>query len=388
MALVRGHVHRRGKSWAYVVDVGRDPATGRRRQHTKSGFRTKRTAEDAMSEMIGSVADGTYVAPDPQAVGEWIDRWLVTIAPKIRASTLRDYRNGLGRVKDRLGRIRLQSLRPLDVEELYASLLADGHRYGGGLSAKTVRNVHIALRRCLADAERFGLVQRNVAALVKAPAPRRPELSTWNAAEMRTFLAAMHGDRHEAAYRLIASTGMRRGEALGLRWSDVDLGAGRVTICRTLSVIDNEFVWSQPKTARSRRSVSLDPETVATLKAHRARQLEGRIAAGDVWNDADLVFCDQLGGALHPDRFTRAFGSAARRAGVKQIRLHDLRHTWATLALQAGVHPKVVSERLGHASTGITLDIYSHVQPELDASAATTVARLFAEDPTARSSNG
>jgi integrase len=333
--------------------------------------------------MIGSVADGTYVAPDPQTVGEWIDRWLVTIAPKIRASTLRDYRNGLGRVKDRLGRIRLQALRPLDVEELYASLLADGHRYGGGLSAKTVRNVHIALRRCLADAERFGLVQRNVAALVKPPTPQRPELSTWDAAEMRAFLSAMQGDRNEAAYRLIATTGMRRGEALGLRWSDVDLDAGRVTINRALSVIDGELVWSQPKTARSRRNVSLDPETVSTLKTHRASQLRERLAAGDAWADGDLVFCDALGGALHPDRFTRAFGSAAKRAGVKQIRLHDLRHTWATLALQAGVHPKVVSERLGHATTGITLDIYSHVQPELDASAAATVAQLFADPKTA-----
>jgi integrase len=378
-------VHRRGKSWAYVVDVGRDQATGRRRQQTKSGFRTKRAAEDGMSELIRSVGDGTHVAPDPQTVGEWIERWLVTIAPKIRASTLRDYRNGLGRVKDRLGRVRLQSLRPLDVEELYASLLVEGHRYGGGLAAKTVRNVHIALRRCLADAERFGLVQRNVAALVKPPTPQRPELSTWDAAEMRTFLAAMQGDRNEAAYRLIATTGMRRGEALGLRWSDVDLGSGRVTINRALSVVDGELVWSSPKTARSRRTVSLDSETVAMLKSHRARQLEERIAAGDAWEDAGLVFCDQLGAPLHPDRFTRAFGSAARRAGVNQIRLHDLRHTWATLALQAGIHPKVVSERLGHATTGITLDIYSHVQPELDASAATTVAQLFADDTAARS---
>ncbi len=170
---VRGHVHRRGKAWAYVVDVGRDPATGRRRQQTKGGFRTKRAAEDALSELIGSVADGSYVAPDPQTLGEWIERWLVTIAPKVRSSTLRDYRTGLGRVSDRLGHVRLQALRPLDIEELYASLLEDGHRYGGGLAPKTVRNVHIALRRSLADAERFGLVQRNVAALVKPPAPVR-----------------------------------------------------------------------------------------------------------------------------------------------------------------------------------------------------------------------
>jgi integrase len=373
-------VHRRGKSWAYVVDVGRDPATGRRRQQTKGGFRTKRAAEDALSETVGALNDGSYVAPDPQTLGEWIDRWLVTMAPKVRSSTLRDYRAGLGRVKDRLGQVKLQALRPLDVEGLYTSLLEDGHRYGGGLAPKTVRNVHIALRRSLADAERFGLVQRNVAALVTPPAPVRAELQTWDAAEVRTFLASVHDDRNGPAYRLLATTGMRRGEALGLRWSDVDLDAARVTINRSLSVVDSELVWSSPKTSRSRRSVSLDPDTTASLRAQRRRQLEERVAAGDAWDDADLVFCDPLGGPLHPDRFTRAFGSAARRAGVKQIRLHDLRHTWATLALQAGIHPKVVSERLGHATTGITLDLYSHVQPELDASAATTVAQLFAAD--------
>ena len=142
--------------------------------------------------------------------------------------------------------------------------------------------------------------------------------------------------------------------------------------------------------------VDAEDGAVATERLARSRdrsnaedapcaQLEERIAAGDAWDDADLVFCDPLGGPLHPDRFTRAFGSATRRAGVKQIRLHDLRHTWATLALQAGIHPKVVSERLGHATTGITLDIYSHVQPELDASAATTVAQLFANETTAQS---
>ncbi len=378
---MRGHVHRRGKTWAYVVDVGRDPATGRRRQQTKSGFRTKKAAEEALSAMIGSVADGTYVAPDPQTVGEWIDRWLVTMEPKVRSSTLRDYRSGLGRVTDRLGHVRLQALTPLDVEELYSTLLADGHRYGGGLAPKTVRNVHIALRRSLADALRFGLVQRNVAALVKPPVPVRVELATWDAADMRTFLASVQDDRRAPAYRVLATTGMRRGEALGLRWSDVDLDGAWVTINRSLTVVDSELVWASPKTARSRRNVSLDPATVATLRAHRRRQLEERVAAGDSWEGSELVFCDELGGPLHPDRFTRTFGAAVKRAGVKQIRLHDLRHTWATLALQAGIHPKVVSERLGHASTGITLDIYSHVQPEMDATVASTVARLFAEEP-------
>jgi integrase len=375
---VRGHLHRRGTTWAYVVDVGRDPATGRRQQRTKGGFRTKREAERALAEVVRALGEGTYVARDPQTLGEWVERWLETMEPKIRSSTLRDYANGLARVVDRLGHVPLQSLRPLDIEELYAALLRDGHRYGGGLAPKTVRNVHIALRRSLADALRFGLVQRNVATLVTPPALIRAELDTWTAEEVRQFLASVGSDRLAAAYRLLATTGMRRGEVLGLHWSAVDLKKGRVQVNRSLSVVDGELVWSLPKTTRSRRMVSLDAETVAALRDHRLRQTEERLAAGPLWRDDDLAFCDEIGGDLHPDRFTRWFRSAARRAGVRAIRVHDLRHTWATLALQAGIHPKVVSERLGHATTSITLDIYSHVQPELDTHAATAVAELFA----------
>jgi integrase len=374
---MRGHVHRRGKTWSYVVDVGRDPATGRRRQHTKGGFPTKKTAESALNEALGAVGSGSFVARDPQTVAEWIDRWLISMEPKIGPSTLCDYGKGLHRVRDHLGHVKLQDLKPLDVEALYAELLREGHRYGGGLSPKTVRNLHIALRRSLADAERFGLVTRNVAALVKAPVPPRAELRTWTPDETRTFLASVEGDRLAAAWRLLIATGMRRGELLGLRWAVVDLKNSRVQINRSLSVVGNELVWSAPKTARSRRIVSIDAETTRALQTHRKRQLEERVAAGEEWTDNDLVFCNQLGKEQHPDRFSRAFTQAERRAGVPMIRLHDLRHTWATLALQAGVHPKVVSERLGHATTSITLDIYSHVQPELDAQAATTVAQLF-----------
>lgn len=375
---MRGHVRRRGSGWAYVVDVGRDLATGRRRRRTKGGFRTKKEAERAVGELMRSLDDGTYVAPSPQTLGEWIEWWLPTMAPKIRASTLRDYTNGLRRVFDRLGHVRLQALEPMDIEKFYARLLADGHRYGGGLAPKTVRNVHIALRRSLADAQRFGLVERNVAALVKPPVPTRPELTTWTADDVRTFLDSVDGDRNAVAYRLLATTGMRRGEALGLHWSYVDLDTGRVVVNRSLTVVNDELMWSTPKTARSRRTLALDPETVAWLRAHRVRQFEERASAGVLWHDSDLVFCDEIGRELHPDRFTRAFGAAVKRAGVKRIRLHDLRHTWATLALQAGIHPKVVSERLGHATTSVTLDIYSHVQPEMDAHAASVVAELFA----------
>ena len=197
-----------------------------------------------------------------------------------RSASRRCVTTGLRHVTDRLGRVPLQSLRPLDIEELYASLLQEGRRYGGGLAPKTVRNIHIALRRSLADAYRFGLVPRNVAALVKPPSPVRRELSTWTAEDVRDFLEAVADDRLMPAYRLLASTGMRRGEALGLRWSDLDLGKSRLTVNRSLTVVDDALVWSSPKTTRSRRTLSLDPETISVLRAHRRRQAEEKLAAG------------------------------------------------------------------------------------------------------------
>jgi integrase len=178
-----------------------------------------------------------------------------------------------------------------------------------------------------------------------------------------------------AAFVLLATTGMRRGEALGLRWSDVDLDAGRLSIVQTITTVRDKMVITPPKTARSRRSVSLDPETVAALREHRRKQNEERLRAGEVWSgEGDFVFTDELGRPVHPSALSRLFTSYVRRADLPAIRLHDLRHTYATVALGAGVHPKIVSERLGHATTAVTLDLYSHVTPTIDAEAAALVA--------------
>ena len=256
---MRGHVLRRGSTWSWIVDVGRDPVTGKRRQQMKGGFLTRREAERALAQVVGEVHTGTHVSPDPQTVGEWIDRWLPTMASKIRPSTWRDYEYCLERVSDRLGHVKLQELTPLQIEELYARLLSSGHRRGGALAPKTVRNVHIALRRSLADAERFGLVPRNVAALVNAPRATRAEMSTWSAEEVRQFLDFVADDRLAAVFRLIITTGMRRGEALGLRWSDIDLAGGRVSINRSLTDAPRQarLVGARRPAARAGRSRSM-----------------------------------------------------------------------------------------------------------------------------------
>jgi integrase len=201
-------------------------------------------------------------------------------------------------------------------------------------------------------------------------------MKTWNADELRTFLDHVHDDRLYAAWRLLAQTGMRRGELLGLRWRDLDLEASRCAIVRTLIDGPRKPRFSEPKGGQP-RNVALDPNTVAALRAHRKRQAAEQLALAPAYTDHGLVVCREDGAPLRPRSFSRVFERQARAAGLPRIRLHDLRPTHATLALAANVHPKVVSERLGHAKVSITLDTYSHAIPALQEEAAATVAALI-----------
>lgn len=280
-----------------------------------------------------------------------------------------------------IGTLTLQKVDAGTLNALYARLLEEGskHQRGGGLSPRSVRYVHTILHRAPKDAVRWGRLARNPADAADPPrtsASSSPDIKTWTADELRRFLEHHADDRLYAAWLVLATTGMRRGEALGLRWSDLDLETGRASIRQTLIAVNHVVQFGSPKTAKGRRSIELDGATVAAVRAHRQRQLEERLLLGTHWQDFDLVFCKATGEPLHPERFSRDFDKRAASGGFTRIRLHDLRHTWATLALGAGVHPKIVQERLGHASVGITLDIYSHATPAMQRDAAETVAAL------------
>ena len=200
-------------------------------------------------------------------------------------------------------------------------------------------------------------------------------MRTWTKEQLKAFLDTVKDDRLYSLWHTIAFTGMRRGEALGLRWSDVDLENARLAVRRALIPTNREVVVSEPKTAKGRRVVALDPVTIEVLKAQAARQLEEQKERDD-WVDSDLVFTAENGAALDPESVSRYWRQALKKAMLPAIRLHDLRHTHATLALQAGVHPKVVSERLGHATVSITLDTYSHAIPAMQEEAAALIAGL------------
>lgn len=376
---MRGTVIKRGKAWSVVLDLGRDH-TGRRVRRWHSGYRTRKDAERARVELLNRVDQGTYVAASRLTLGEFLrDEWLPAMRAVVRPTTWEHYAIAANvRVVPALGGVVLQGLTPAKLNAFYADLLASGRSDGtGGLSPKTVRHTHTMLHKALADAVRWGRVVRNVADLADPPKPPRAEMKVWAPVEVRAFLDSVRDDRVYAAWLLVATTGMRRGEVLGLRWSDLDLDAGRLSVAQTLTVVGSKVRVSEPKTAKGRRTVALDPATVAALRGHRVRQAEERLALGPTWREHGLVFTWYDGGPIHPERFSKWFEVRAIRSGLPRIRLHDLRHSYATAALAANVSAKVVSERLGHAKVGITLDVYSHVLPSMDEQAALTVARLI-----------
>jgi integrase len=359
---------------------GRLSETEERRRETKAGFKTRREVQAAMSKVLVAVEERSYVTPTKLTVREYLQKeWLPAIEATIRPTTYRSYVQHVEcHICPHIGSVKLEKLSGATINSLYAKLAQSGKRDGKtGLSALSIRHVHAVLHRALKDAVRWGRLTRNPIEAADPPrvAGSGHEMKTWSGAQLATFLEVTQDDRLHGLWHLLAMTGMRRGEALGLQWEDVDLEAGRLSVRRALIPNGKTVVVSEPKTARGRRVVALDPGTVEVLKAQAARQLEEQAQARS-WSDSGLVFAKEDGEAPHPEIVSRFFRQAVKRALLPEIRLHDLRHTHATLALRAGIHPRVVSERLGHATVSITLDTYSHAIPAMQKEAAARIAEL------------
>lgn len=311
--------------------------------------------------------------PDDPDLARYLQRWLDHMAGRVRPKTLDGYR-GLIRlyVLPAIGGLQLAELRPLDVQGLYAELSAPERKLSGG----TVLNLHLVLTQALGQAERWGLIERNPAASAQPPRPRRPEPTVVDPATAHRLLAASEGSRFQLPVALAISTGMRRGEILALRWSDLAQDLSVAHVRRTLQTAGGELLFVPPKTKRSRRAVELPAFVRPYLERQRDDQ-RARRAASPAWTDEGLVIDRGDGSPVNPDTLSSGWYRFCRKHGLSHVRFHDLRHAHATLMLLQGVHPKVVSERLGHASVGITLDTYSHVLPSMQADAVRAFDELF-----------
>jgi integrase len=367
-------VLRRGRTWLVTVELGRDPATGKRRR-TYATVATKRDARREEARLRHQTATGLDLEPTKITVADYLHRWLAAVRPNLAPATFLRY-EGLLRhqVMPHIGFNRLSKLRPLHIQQLYARLRTAGRADGeGGLSARTLLHVHRVLSETLSRAVRWQIVPRNVCKDVEAPHPRRAEMQALSPEEARRLLEAAQADNSVLGDAVIVGmhSGLRLGELLGLNWADVDFDQRRVTIRRTLQYLPRQgTVHREPKTVRGNRTVPLGATALSALRRLRRRQLEERLAVGPSYEDRGLVFTDPRGKSIPPYRLSQRFAGLVRRAGLPPMRFHDLRHTHATLLLARGVHPKVVSERLGHASIAITLDVYSHVLPTQQEEAA------------------
>lgn len=369
---MKGHVYKRGTTWSAMWDEPR-LTDGKRRQRNKGGFSTKKAAQAHLAQTLASMDRAVYVQPDRLTVRDYLtQRWLPSLT--VRSSTKRAYESHVRiYLIPRLGHLPLQRLSRADLRALFAELARAGIRKP--LAPATLRRVHATLRVALNAALEDDLIVRNPAVGLKLPTPAKPHIQVWSGEQLRTFLAFASTDRLHAVYHLAAMTGARRGETVGLRWSDVDLDGARLSIRQQIVQRGRELEFGAPKTRRGVRSVALDPRTVRVLRQVKTRQAEEQLALGAAYRDLDLVFARVDGCPERPDHVSDHFDVLVRKSGLPRIRFHDLRHTHATLMLSGGVPAKAVSERLGHSSIALTLDTYSHVLPALEEAAAVQAAQ-------------
>ena len=347
--------------WMGQADLGWQD--GKRRRKSVYG-RTKREVQDKLRETLHREAHGLPPVPEQETVGSFLQRWLDLTRGKVRRRTLARYEQIVrAHLLPTLERIRLAKLTPQDVAACLRHVEASGSAY----RARGARDV---LRTALNQAVRWELVSRNVAALTDPPRHRARQIQPLTPPQATTLLAAVANDRLEGLITVALGLGLRQGEALGLRWEDVDLEAGELSVRRTLERAGAAPLFGEPKTERSRRTITMPGVAVAALRRHRTRQLEEQLAAGPRWRRSGLVFTTSIGTPMHRAGLHKSFKRILRAAGLPDIRYHDLRHTAATLLLAQGVDPRTIMETLGHSRIGMTMDTYAHVMPALQRGAA------------------
>jgi integrase len=373
---MRGHLRQRKRgAWELVVDVGRDPLTRRRRQLSRTFRGTKRAAERALSTLVAEVDAGREIGTDA-TLAEIVSRWLDMVAEDLSPTTLDEYRRlARTRIEPALGSVRVRKLTARELDAFYRGLLQEAR-----LAPASIRQVHAVIRRSLGQAVKWGWIRSNPAVDASPPRIRRKEVVPPGAADLRKLFAEAerYGTYFAVLVRLLAATGLRRGEVCGLRWNDLEVPARALVVRRAVVAIDGKVAEKDTKTHAARR-IALDGVTLGALVVHRNVMEERAQACGvELADDAYIFSADPDGRRpLHPDSISTAFVRIRKRAGLDEVRLHDLRHMHATQLLAAGVPVRTVSGRLGHSNAATTLNVYGHFLEPSDREAAEVIGELL-----------
>jgi integrase len=377
---VKGHIRERSPGrWAIILDA-RDSATGQRKRRWHSFQGTKRQAQIECARLISEIQRGASVDPTRETLAEFLERWLEHMRGQVSPRSHERYAE-LARknIIPLLGALTLTQLQPVHISKAYSKALADGRRDGqGGLSPRTVHHMHRVLRQAMQQAVAWQLLLRNPADMVKPPRVERRQMATLNADATIECIEAARGTSMFIPILLGLLCGLRRGEITALRWRAINFETAQLAVVASTEQTDEGVREKETKSGKG-RSVALSAMVVAELRTHRAKQAEALLMLGVRLSDNHHVVCREDGAPLQPRSLSQAFRKFIRKHDLQRIRLHDLRHSAATHMLAAGVHPKIAQERLGHSSVAVTIDLYSHVLPGMQADAVSRVDAVLAD---------
>lgn len=376
---MQGHIRKKDSGWQFTVELSKDPITGKRKQKSKGGFKTKKDCQIAMSEMMIEIEKGEYFETSNMTLRDYLLQWSedyakVNVAPK----TYERYFDIINKyIIPKLGAVEINNLKPLHIQSFYNYCIKDLK-----LSSTTVRQFHAILHKSLNQAVKWQLINVNITDAIDKPRKAKISFNTLNEQQVEILLSRLKGMTLFLPVMLALTTGMRRGELCGLKWENIDLNDGIIYVKNQLQKINGELQDTSLKTDGSKRKIIFLKSTLSILKEYRKIQLENKLKNPEYYNK-NYVICKSDGQPYDPSYITKNFVRIIHKISIElnipKVRLHDLRHTHATLLLKAGVNPKVVSERLGHSSVSMTLNTYSHVLPEMQQDAANKLEKLLSK---------
>lgn len=377
---MRGHIKQRGNTWSVIIELPKDVVTNKRKQKWYTVKGNKKDAEKFLTEKLRELDTGILIDTKKMKFAEYLDYWIKEACEnKLSITTLDGYKQNIEKhIKPYLGGLELEKITPLHLQNFYTDRLKNGRLDGkGGLSNKTVVTLHRIIHRALEQAVKWQLLIRNVADSAEPPKPQKYKASFLNEEQTNKLIeSAKHTDIYIPIIVAIY-TGMRRGEILGLTWSNVNLEKGYILIDKALYSTSKGLQISSPKTEKSIRKIAIPKTLVKELKRSKVNQMKNKLKLGAFYQENDMVCCNQDGSLINPKSFSRKFHVLLKANKLPLVRFHDLRHSHASLLVKLGVQPKVISERLGHSNISITMDLYSHVYEETDKEVANMFEKLI-----------